>query len=894
MKKSILLAFLPAILVLSSCSLVKTENNYFIEDNDAHEEIFGALSSNQLQTIKLNPYKSLEEGVSLYQPRIGFQRKTNNNGTFSVRFVAAMQSATDTAYWTRSVHNLSGAVEKEKTTTEVTTVYSVVNGGDMAASASDVEAEDGTKPYDCYAVYCMLNIPSSYSDYYIDAFITVHNGSDSVNSKVGSLNVADGDKHNTYSLGNNNRCLAFVNGKAVESGNLNGNKVALYSAKLNAGDKLQVNYVNQDDLTYSLCGNQSIGRSSPDFSLLSTNDGLNVINSGVYNIYLNSGDQYYFEKMVYLQGKLDWGENDAVLELKQGSTYNHYGMNYLGKADNLPQYGQIIDNTQYSEIQFYKNGGSDYTGFTSIPTDGKNYFDSYSKVWSIYGDAVSNNFSFNEAALNNPQQIHTNDQKNYLNFSGQYYNITSSDLSSFNANGNTDVSASQQVTVSWNHNVPSGKTVSSYSLLYSQYEDLSDYYVVEGTTAKSVSFYNPYIGDNYFKVIANFSDGSQEISPTKIFKVEDQAPRNLKVGNMPNCRDMGGRTTYAGGRIRQGMIYRTAGNKYDKSGQISVNDECKNTLRNQLKVKTEINVSNNDNNTVGLGGNVSVVNAYMAYGSTPYSNLSRNAERIRQVMDVLSHEENYPVFYHCRIGTDRTGITGMMIGGLLGIPFNEVFQDYCFSNFAPIDGQRYPHKANDSNGDDPAKYIDEILKMPGSTYQEQTYNALLSIGCSPETLNSIIDIMTIGPKANIAQIGKIGKGNALSSTGTSGGYTDYKRPAAYWKLTSSQTATYTTSLTAGEKDIVVYMGSTDSSTSTLLKNSISLKIDGVTQTITNDKNLWTAGFGNTQQDSRMGFMFNILGKYNLNSGEHTITITVNSGTFYLGTICVFDHVTSNA
>ena len=900
MKKSILLAFLPVVLVLSSCSLVKTENNYFIEDNDAHEEIFGALSSNQLQTIKLNPYKSLEEGVSLYQPRIGFQRKTNNNGTFSVRFVAAMQSATDTAYWTRSVHSLSGAVEKEKTTTEVTTVYSVVNGGDMAASASDVEAEDGTKPYDCYAVYCMLNIPSSYSDYYIDAFITVHNGSDSVNSKVGSLNVADGDKHNTYSLGNNNRCLAFVNGKAIESGNLNGNKVALYSAKLNAGDKLQVNYVNQDDLTYSLCGNQSIGRSSPDFSLLSTNDGLNVINSGVYNIYLNSGDQYYFEKMVYLQGKLDWGENDAVLELKEGDNYHHYGMNYLGMSDNLPQYGQIIDNTQYSEIQFYKNGGSDYTGFTSIPTDGKNYFDSYSKVWSIYGDAISSNFSFNETALNTPQQIHTNDQKNYLNFSGEYYNITSSNLSSFNANGNADVSASQQVTVSWNYNVPTGKTVSSYSLLYSQYEDLSDYYVVEGTTAKSVSFYNPYIGDNYFKVIANFSDDSQEISPTKIFKVEDQAPRNLKVGNMPNCRDMGGRTTYAGGKIRQGMIYRTAGNKFDK--YTSVDSACKNVLLNQLKVKTEINVANDTGNNVNLTG-VPIVNAYMDYGKSinnkgyPYSNLSRNAERIRYVMDTLANPENYPVFYHCRIGTDRTGITGMMIGGLLGIPFNEVFQDYCFSNFAPIDGQRYPNKSSDPNGDDPAKYVEEIKAMPGATYQEQTYNALLSIGCSAQTLNAIIDIMTIGNKADLSTTAKIGSGNSLTSTGTTKSGSGYNDPDIYYQVTSGKEASLSATLTSGQKDIVVYMGypnSVDVSTTTLLKNCVKLKIDGVEQTITNSKTLFTAGFGITQQNNRTAYMFNILGCYNLSAGQHTITITVTSGTFNIGTICVFDHVRPSA
>ncbi len=902
MKKKYLVALLPIALILSSCSSVsKTNNNYFIEDTKAHEEIFGSISSSQLQAIRLNPYKSLDDGVSLYQPKIGFQRKTNNDGTFSVRFVAALQSATDSAYWTRSVHNLSGTVEKEKTTTEITTVYSVVNGGDMPAAALDVEADDGTKPYDCYAVYCMFNIPASYSDYYIDAFVSVNNGDNSVNSKIGSINVADGDKHNTYSFGNNNRCLAFVNGKAVESGNLNGNKVALYSARLNAGDKLQVLYVNQNDLTYSVCGNQSLGRSDPDFSLFTTNDGLNVVNSGTYNIYLNGSDQYYFEKEIYLQGKLGWGENDAVLELKNGNNYNPYGMNYLETVENLPQYAQFIDNSQYNEIQFYKNGGSDYTGFTSIPTDGKNYFDSYSKVWSIYGNA-SSNFSFDEAALNTPQQIHTNDQKNYLNFSGQYYNITASDLSSFNANGNTDVSYSQAVTVSWNYNVPSGKTVSSYSLLYSQYDDLSDYYVVEGSTSKSVSFNNPYIGDNYFKVIANFSDGTQEISQTKIFKVEDQAPRNLKVGNMPNCRDMGGRTTYAGGRIRQGMIYRTAGNNFNNKG-VQLNDDCKNTLRNQLKVKTEINVANGTGNNVNLGGGVNVVNAFMDYGKNvnnkgyPYSNLSRNAERIRYVMDTLADEDNYPVFYHCRIGTDRTGITGMMIGGLLGIPFNEVFQDYCFSNFAPIDGQRYPHKSNDTNGDDPAKYIDEILAMPGATYQEQTYNALLAIGCSPETLNTIIDIMTIGNKADLSTTAKIGKGSSLSSTGTQKSGSEYKDPEIYYQVSANKEASMTDTFTSGEKDIVVYMGypnSVDTNTSTLLSSCIKLKIDGVEKTISNSKTLFTAGFGVTDQNHRTAYMFNILGKYNMTAGQHTITITVTSGTFNVGTICVFDHVVPNA
>ena len=118
----------------------------------------------------------------------------------------------------------------------------------------------------------------------------------------------------------------------------------------------------------------------------------------------------------------------------------------------------------------------------------------------------------------------------------------------------------------------------------------------------------------------------------------------------------------------------------------------------------------------------------MDYGATPYSNLARNAEKVRNVMEILSDESNYPVFYHCRIGTDRTGITGVMLNGLIGVPFNEVIQDYGFSNFSPIDNQRYPGKTPDNNGDDIKKYIDEILAMPGATFQEQVYNTLLSIG----------------------------------------------------------------------------------------------------------------------------------------------------------------------
>ena len=512
------------------------------------------------------------------------------------------------------------------------------------------------------------------------------------------------------------------------------------------------------------------------------------------------------------------------------------------------------------------------------------------------GGQTAEGFTFDEEALNTPQEIHTADQKGYLNLNKQYYSMTGSDLNQFNATGASGLNGLQKaswaplpVTVDWDFEAPEGKEVTNYTFMFGQKEDLADAYELPTKPTDSVvSFTNAYLGKNYFKVIANLDDDTKVASPIKSFEVTGQAPRNLDVGNMPNCRDMGGRTTIAGGKIKQGLIYRTSGSKFDNN--TPSDDAAKNVLINQLGVKTEINVADSTSNNVNLTG-VKVENCYMAYGSVPYSNLARNSVRVRQVMDILAEENNYPVFYHCRIGTDRTGITGVMIGGLLGIPFNEVIQDYGFSNFSPIDNQRYPGKTPDNNGDDIKKYIDEILALPGANFQEQTYLALRLIGVSAEKLDKIIDFMTDGTKAQIPQTAKIGEGDGLTSTASKSTSTDYKAPATYYGVSSNGNVSYTVTTTAGKKDIIVYLGYTGSvstSTSTKLSASLTLKIDGAEQTIASTKNLWTAGFGATKQDSRIGYMFSILGNYDFTAAEHTVQIGVKSGTFNIASIGVVD------
>ena len=508
------------------------------------------------------------------------------------------------------------------------------------------------------------------------------------------------------------------------------------------------------------------------------------------------------------------------------------------------------------------------------------------------GGQSSDSFEFDSEQLETAQVIHTDDQVNFLNYredtGKSYYEITSADLNGFNAQGNKNVSTPKKVKLNWDYTVPADKDLLRFDVTFGQEEDLSDGYTVAGTTENEIEFYNSFIGENYFKVTAVFTDGEKEESTIRTFIVEDVAPRSLYAGNMPNVRDMGGRSTYAGGRLRQGLIYRGAGNRFDQRSNID--SECQSILKNQFKINTEINVADGTGNNINLDG-TKVENCFMAFGAVPYSNLARNSVRIRQIMDVLSDEDNYPVFYHCRIGTDRTGITGMMINGLLGVDFEECLQDYLFSNFAPIDNQRYPHKESDPNGDDIAKYIDALNELPGKTFQEKVYLALRMIGCSAQQLDKIIDIMTIGNKAEIPEGFKVGMDNELESSTNKTVASDYKSPASYYALSTNGKVSYTTTTTAGSKDVIVYLGTTQSvstSTTTKLSAALSLKIDGVEQTITSQKNLWTAGFGSTQQDSRYGYMFNVLGNYDFTAGEHTVEISVKSGSFNIASIGVAD------
>ena len=82
---------------------------------------------------------------------------------------------------------------------------------------------------------------------------------------------------------------------------------------------------------------------------------------------------------------------------------------------------------------------------------------------------------------------------------------------------------------------------------------------------------------------------------------------------------------------------------------------------------------------------------YNLGGSQVDSDANGNfTNQMRRVFSRLGTPGALPAYFHCAIGTDRTGITGMLLLGLMGVSEESLYRDYLMSNFASIGSSRSP------------------------------------------------------------------------------------------------------------------------------------------------------------------------------------------------------------
>ncbi len=499
---------------------------------------------------------------------------------------------------------------------------------------------------------------------------------------------------------------------------------------------------------------------------------------------------------------------------------------------------------------------------------------------------------FNDIAVDS--EIHTEAQKEFLEYEGSYAKMPK-DLF---PNGQSHLSDSLPVTLTWDYALPEGKEIEKFSITFGQEADLHDGYTVEGTSEESLQVYNAYLGTNYYKLLASYTDGETNESPIMTFNVNSCYPRNLTIEGMTNCRDIGGRILENGGKIKQGLIYRTSG----KNQNGSLTEKTTEEMVNHLGVKNEINLAgDSDSYNLKLEGVPVYTGSRMDTSSTGgYSHVSRNTEAVKNFFNFISDEDHLPLFYHCKIGTDRTGLCTILLHGLLGASYEQVYQDYLFSNFGKIGEQR---TIGDGNSHDIKKYMDDLVNYSGEKFQNKVYNFLLGLGVAKDTLDHIIDMLTEGPKAAGNDAGQIiARADVLEGNGTEmvTDTSERNHPDNYFTLDGTSSVSYSfEAKKAFEGQVVAYLANPDTNQSDdgnkalKIEETVDCEIDSHDITMT-EQSYYEARLGRCKLNgnTRINYWPVILGTTSIAQGNHTIEIKGLGRNINIGGIYIFDNSTA--
>lgn len=183
----------------------------------------------------------------------------------------------------------------------------------------------------------------------------------------------------------------------------------------------------------------------------------------------------------------------------------------------------------------------------------------------------------------------------------------------------------------------------------------------------------------------------ETMSNTSSFETEGLAPRWIALeGRVANVRDLGGRMTVFGKRVRQGLVFRGQ-ELNDKSvtgaakgrNRLTVADV--NCLVGDFGIKTDLDLRNlrevGDLSESPLGPTVNFVHrSSFCYGGIfTEQGKKAMAENFRLFCD----KANYPVYFHCVGGADRTGALAYVLNGVLGVDRHDLETDW-EATFYPV------------------------------------------------------------------------------------------------------------------------------------------------------------------------------------------------------------------
>ena len=280
------------------------------------------------------------------------------------------------------------------------------------------------------------------------------------------------------------------------------------------------------------------------------------------------------------------------------------------------------------------------------------------------------------------------------------------------------------------------KTESNSKLVISESENFSKTYELKlDAGISSYDLYNLKVGTTtYWKEYI----GKNEVKSGSI-KTANTYPRNLYIKGVKNVRDLGFE-----GFIKQGLIYRGGEFNYMQgSMRNNIKAEGIEAVQQQLGVKTEIDLrfTTEASGTTSAVSNVNYIHVPMYYkGSGNVLTLKDEAQNydnlaaVKDVFDVLADSDNYPVYFHCSAGKDRTGVIAYLINALMGCDETHIYKDYLFSNFVKADNVKLDNILT--------TYVADIKAADGATLKEKVTNYIVNNAhIESAKLASVIEIL---------------------------------------------------------------------------------------------------------------------------------------------------------
>jgi len=265
--------------------------------------------------------------------------------------------------------------------------------------------------------------------------------------------------------------------------------------------------------------------------------------------------------------------------------------------------------------------------------------------------------------------------------------------------------------------------------MISQDRDFDDPLILKDLSAPRAEVLHLHIATRYYwKVIARRSGRWLAESATWSFTTHAAPPRWIRVPGTTNVRDMGGWPLPNNRIVRQGVLYRGS----ELNGHIQITDEGKRVLVHELGIRTDLD----------LRGNTEEADPALDQNRVRWINIpavsyhgmleGEGQQDLRQVLQVLAEESNYPILFHCWGGADRTGTVAFLLHALLGVSRANLIHDYELTSLC-IWGER-------SRSYWKFQHMMTTFAPPGEgtdQFAEQVAAYLLSIGVTQETIEAI-------------------------------------------------------------------------------------------------------------------------------------------------------------